>query len=65
MTRVFFPSHLGKGLTEFNVQEGFEPTSGLPILQHQWWSQYGDFWVLGPHLGAETKFIDLLRRAKI
>ena len=39
MTRVFwfFPSHLGKGLTKFNAQVGFEPTSGLPILLHQWW----------------------------
>ena len=29
MTRVFcFPSHLGKVLTNFNAQVGFEPTSG-------------------------------------
>ena len=41
MTRVFFPSHLGKGLTNFNAQVDFEPISGLPILLHQWWSQYG------------------------
>ena len=34
MNRVFFPSHLGKGLTNFNAQVVFEPTSGLPILLH-------------------------------